>query len=573
MDQQRRLFLRNSGAVATGLSLFPQLAWTDPWSEESRKLKEVIKKLTSINDEKVEGLLARQIDRPGDRWHGGLPNAYELPNEHSTTSFIVVLGGVYASPDSRYYRSEQLEQPLERAISCLLRVQNEDGTIDLYSTNFHSTPDTGFIVNYLSPVYVCLKRMNRAGLTGFINQLESFFKKAAECLRVGGIHTPNHRWVVSSALARVHSFFPNQRLVDRIDAWLGEGIDLDPDGQFTERSVSIYSAVCDNMLLTIGRILDRPAVLDAVRRNLNMSLYYIHPGGEVLTDASDRQDKAYTGYIKEYYYAYRYFAIIDKNPEFAAVCELIEEKMPERISHFLPALLELPIFDKKMPKASKVPDNYVKRFQHSGTFRIRRGETDISVIERNPTFLAYRKGEAVLQSMRLGAAFFGKGQFESQETSYDGKTITFKWSASGPYYQPVAPELRSGENDWEKVARSARGQSEIQNQDMTVTISEENGKVMVEAEITGTENVPVAWELSFRKGGTLNGVTEDPQVADAYFLEKGEGTYQVGAHTIRFGTGAVTHKWSQMRGTLPKQEGYSVYLTGYTPFRHKITLS
>ncbi|PHN01029.1 hypothetical protein [Flavilitoribacter nigricans] len=572
MNEKRRQFLRNSGVVTTGLSLFPRLGWADPAASAPRKTKEVIKMLTVINDEKVPGLLEKQIDQPGDRWHGGLKNVYELPNEHSTTSFMVVLGGAYASPSSQYYRSAELEQPLERAIECLLRVQHEDGTIDLYSTNFHSTPDTAFIVNYLSPVYACLKRMERPGLRGFIGKLENFFQNAAECLRSGGIHTANHRWVVSSALARVFSFFPDARLVDRVNAWLGEGIDMDPDGQYTERSVSIYSPICNTMFLTIGRLLDRPELMDVVRRNLSMSLYYIHPDGEVLTDASDRQDRAYTGYVKEYYYAYRYFAIVDQDPQFAAVCELIEEKMPERITHFLPALLELPIFEKKMPTAGRIPDQYVRRFSHSGILRIRRGDTDISVIERNPTFLAYRKGSAVLQSMRLGAAFFGKGQFESQEAVFDTKSVTFKWSASGPYYQPIAPEIRTGENDWETYSRDARGQSEIQYQEMTVTITENEGRVEVEAEITGTKHVPVAWELSFRKGGTLSGVTEDPQVADAYFLESGEGSYQLGEHTIRFGPGAVTHKWSQMRGTLPKQEGYSVYITGYTPFKHKIYL-
>ena len=573
MQQPRRNFLKTTGVMAGGLSLMPQWSWAGQLNISVTDPADIIRKLTAINDDKVEGLLEKQINEPGTRWHGGLKNAYELPNEHSTTSFIVVLGGVYASPHSRYFQSEKLEAALERAIACLLRVQHEDGTIDLYSTNFHSTPDTAFIVNYLSPVYVNLKRLQRKGLDGFLSKLEAFFRIAARCFLVGGIHTANHRWVVSSALARIHSFFPDQRLVDRIDEWLGEGIDMDPDGQYTERSVSIYSPVCNTMFLTMGRLLDRPELLDTVRKNLDMSLYYIHPGGEVLTDASDRQDRATTGYVKEYYYTYRYFAILDQNPEFAAVCRLIEETMPERIAHFLPLLLEQSIFEKPMPSSGKIPDEYVKRFPHSGTFRIRRGDTDLSVIERNPTFLSYRKGEAVLQSMRLGAAFFGKGQFESQETDYDGKKIVLRWKAEGPYYQPVPAGSRTGENDWEKFPRTNRPHSEVQQQEMTVTITETNGKVTVEAEVTGTEHVPVAWELSFRKGGTLSGVNADPQVADAYFLEEGSGTYQVGDQTITFGPGAVTHKWSQMRGTLPKQEGHSVYITGFTPFRQVITVS
>lgn len=572
MDQERRSFLFKAGTVTTGIALLPAWNWANEYEGISSRPNEIVKKLAVLNDAKIEGLLARQISQAGDRWNGGLPNAYELPNVHSTTSFIVVLGGAYAAEYSTYYRSKALEQPLEKAVSCLLRVQHEDGTIDLHSTNFHSTPDTAFLVNYLSPVYACLKRMEQPGLSGFITQLENFLRKTSKCLLVGGIHTANHRWVVSSALARIHTFFPDQRLVDRIDEWLGEGIDQDPDGQYTERSVSIYSPVCNTMFLTIGRLLDRPELLDAVRTNLKMSLYYIQPSGEVLTDASNRQDRAYTGYVKEYYYSYRYLATLDDNPEFAAICQLIETEMPERITHFLPLLLEDPIFDRPMPAPGKIPDDYFRRFAHSGIFRIRRGDIDISVIENNPTFLTYRKGEAVLQSMRLGAAFFGKAQFESQEAEFDGETITLKWSAAGPYYQPVAADLRSGDNDWARVERKSREQSEVQRMNMVITIRESEGKVTVEAAITGTAHVPVAWELSFRAGGALTGVIKDPQVENAYFLESGSGTYQVGEDIIRFGNGAVTHKWSQMRGTLPKQEGNSVYITGYTPFRHTVVL-
>ena len=47
-------------------------------------------------------------------------------------------------------------------------------------------------------------------------------------------HTANHRWVICSALARINHFFPSPKLVSRIEVWLNEGIDLDPDGQYSE---------------------------------------------------------------------------------------------------------------------------------------------------------------------------------------------------------------------------------------------------------------------------------------------------------------------------------------------------
>ncbi|MGY8719206.1 MAG: hypothetical protein ACKVI3_15660, partial [Verrucomicrobiia bacterium] len=330
--------------------------------------------LTEINDELIEGLISQQVSLPGERWDGGVADRFEVLNINSTLGFAGRLAISYSSPSSRYYLSSRLEGPMDQAMACVLKVQHEDGTTDLHTTNFHSTPDAAFLVNYISPIFVNLTRLARPGLLGVTGKMEQFLRNAGKALAVGGIHTPNHRWVVCSALARVNALFPSQAYVDRIDDWLGEGIDIDPDGQFTEQSVSIYSPICDTMFLTIGRLLKRDELMDIVRRNLDMTLYYIQPGGEVLTDASGRQDSARIGYIANYYYAYRYFALKDGNPVYAAVCRLIENLMPERIVRYVPELLESPELLEELPVASKVPDNYAKRFAHSGVFRIRSGD-------------------------------------------------------------------------------------------------------------------------------------------------------------------------------------------------------
>ena len=127
--------------------------------------------------------------------------------------------------------------------------------------------------------------------------------KAGEILAIGGIHTPNHRWVVCSALARLNSFFPNRKYIRRIHQWLREKIDIDSDGQYSERSVGVYSPTVNNMLLTIGILLDRGDLLECVKRNLDMTLYYIQPGGKLLTKVSRRQDSDQTLYVSKYYLA------------------------------------------------------------------------------------------------------------------------------------------------------------------------------------------------------------------------------------------------------------------------------
>ncbi|MFX0101682.1 MAG: hypothetical protein ACFFCS_19110, partial [Candidatus Hodarchaeota archaeon] len=355
-----------------------------------------------------------------------------------------------------------------------------------------------------------------------------------------------------------------QEYVKRIDEWLNEEIDIDPDGQYSERSVSIYSPTVDNMLLTTGIHLNHSELLDVVRKNLDMTLYYIQPGGEVLTEASNRQDSAQIGYVNSYYYAYRYFAIKDKNPVYAAVCELIENLMPELITRYISELLEDPIFNEDLMPASKIPDDYFKRFSYSSVTRIRRGDVDISVIEHNPTFLVFMKGSAVLQSVRLASSFFGKrGQFISGRAKLEGNKIILTKSAKHGYFQPYT-EING---EFKQLI------SEVQTMDYRVEISEIDAKVTVEIDIHGTPHVPVSLEMSFRPEGELSGVVADKNLEDAYFLEGGMGQYKHGDDTITFGPGIASHKWAEIRGMLQKQDGMSVYLTGYTPFKHTLELS
>ena len=108
---------------------------------------------------------------------------------------------------------------------------------------------------------------------------------------------------------------------------------------------------------------------------------------------------------------------------------------------------------------------------------------------------------------------------------------------------------------------------------MQVYILESNGKIDIDIEIKGTPHVPVALEMSFREGGKLVGTTPDLNVKGVNFLSNGTGQYIVGDDVINFGRGSAPHKWSQMRGMLPKQEGNSVYITGFTPFHKTITIS
>ena len=105
-----------------------------------------------------------------------------------------------------------------------------------------------------------------------------------------------------------------------------------------------------------------------------------------------------------------------------------------------------------------------------------------------------------------------------------------------------------------------------------VRIREKGKGFQIDISVLGTDRVPVALELAFRSGGTLEKVQSVENIPEAYLLKDGFGTFQSGKQKIRFGPGRAEHQWTQLRGALDKLDAQSVYLTGFTPFEHQLTI-
>ena len=570
----RRDFLHYSGAaslISTGIISPNNLMGMDKMPPFNN-FDELVLNLLKLNDDRVPVLIVLQDNNPDSKNYGGVHDNYQIYTPGSTSGLIKVLTCSVTQTDSEYYLDGSLFDSIELAIRYLLRIQHSDGTIDLLSTNFHSTPDIGFVVEPLCASYILLQKTGFSKKEKLLRLLEEFLKKAGEALVVGGIHTPNHRWVVSMAMARLNKLFPDKRYIKRIDEWLHEGIDIDPDGQFEERSTYIYTPLTNRCFVTMAKLLDRPELLEPVRKNLGMTLYYVHPNGEIATEASGRQDQFKVGFMEHYYVPLRFMALYDKNGQFAKLVRQIEQTVPEKLLSYLIYLLEDSGYRNSLPQSSNLSDTYIKEFPHSNLVRIRRGNIDATILGENPTFFTLSKGKAVLASIRLASAFFGRGQFKSEKVERAGDTFVLNWEYTWGYFQPLPKRKKANYDLPFNVDRRRRKQSEMQELKAQVTVLEQNGIFELTFELEGTDNVPLAIEIACRKGGTLEGFEKSPLVNDSYLFNGSPAYYKYANDTVKIEAEKSEHYWTTIRGGLPKPDADCIYLTGFTPFNKRIRI-
>ena len=530
-----------------------------PAEQSTRQSAPGLDAIVANHDGRVESTLAAQQIERASPGYGGFASPVGLFTAGAAAGAIQAYTAAYLQPLSRFHQNALLVERIRLAAQFLEHIQHPDGSIDLLETNFDSTPDTAFVVQ---PVCSAACLADRAQQHVLVGLLAPFLKRAAGILTVGGIHTPNHRWVVSSALAQINEIFPDSRYVRRIDQWLAEGIDIDVDGQYTERSTSVYNAVVDRALVVAAVKLRRPHLLDPVRRNLQSMMYLLHPNYEVVTEISHRQDRAQIATMNRYWFPLRYLATKDQQGQYLAVA-----------NHFTPAyasladLMEYPELSGPLPAVAEPPSDFEKEMRALGVVRYRRGAVSATIMNNDASFFSVRNGNSMIEAVRFATAFFGKGQFISGKHSNSEGRWLLEQHLEAPYYQPLAPPRRVTPENWNAL-RAERPTSQVCQLEQRCEISETRTGFKLRMRSDGTAGVPGALEIHLREGGNLAGC--EPSAGEISFLTSGFASWRVGDRQIRFGPALHEHRYVEIRGALPRQPGPSVYLTGFTPFDHTI---
>lgn len=595
-NMSRGEFIRLSSLSLGGILMSNALFANDFFTKEitAKVDLQLMKKLILNNDAKVKTILNKAPLDPTIR----------ISNFRGIAGSITVMTASLCNAGSEYYKSPLLVEKLNEAIDILLKDQYSDGTLDA-GGNRQSPPDTAFILEYICPAAVLLNRDKQKDLNLLREKLKKFILNAGEAMITGGVHTPNHRWVICAALANINSLYPDKRYVNRIDEWLAEGIYLNEDGHYAERS-GIYSAVIDKALIAMARLLNRPKLLEIVNKNLTTYFYYTEPNGDLVTVDSKRQDQFMALKVNKFYLQYRYMAIRTNNAMFAYMVNEIE-KLPEFttdiLSDSLAFFMENEELQKQISVEGKVENDFEKFFTLSNLARIRRGKTSVTLFggndqpvqivsgrSSNPNFLMYRKGDAILKYMRLSTSFFRMGYFSSDGMIKEGNKYILKETKEADYYQPLAAEFRKTDGDyklsespdgrfWNKMDFESRTKSNVKKQTTIIEITENKGELSLEFKVDGPPNVEVTIEMCFNEGSTITGAIPDEK--KNYFLKSGFGEAGSARDKIQFGTGKCEHlnvenleseQYTYHQGSL-RTSGEHVYITGFTPFYHKMTIS
>ena len=509
---------------------------------------------------------------------------------------------------SEHYHDEALLPVVEEMLTTLEGRQHADGT---YSVgNRHSPPDTGFLIEDMGLMVSILGADDHAASAGFSERIAAIMAKAGPGLAAGGVHTPNHRWKICAALARIAHVTGDMSYVSAIDAWFAEGLDVDEDGIYSERSPIYYSEVTNPSLLVVAHVLERPELVDVVRQNLNTSIEHAEPGGDIETIQSRRQDQDHRQITLRYFYTqFRELALLDNDGRFAAVAKRIETLFSKDMGDFLGDLIERPELAANLPAEEEPFTDFSRHYKTAGLVRLRRGKLSASAfggsdwyhdgvespfynrigsgLSTNPTMLRAWNGKALLDSVRMVPNFFSMGHFRSNGIAYEDGTIRLGNELKVPYYLPMRPEDRNEQGVY-ALSRSVDGRFysmlDFENRPVAtrdlktaVEISEVDSGFDLNLDVTGESDVEITLELAFREGGEISGAEalED----GTYHLLDGHGSYTVGEDSVRFGPGngpglieaRPGEQYSWAGGDLVLK-GPRVFITGKSPLTYTLEL-
>ncbi|MET7701636.1 hypothetical protein [Streptomyces sp. NPDC005485] len=464
---------------------------------------------------------------------------------------LKTLIAAYRSPDSALHGSSRAVAATTTHLRALRATQTASGLF-AGGDNVQSPPDSAFTVNDVCDAHV-LAAGAGPELRDVTAALAEIAGAACGSLLTGGVHTPNHRWELCAALARLHRSFPDDRLLDRVEEWLSEGVDIDAEGLYSERSANYAAHVSNPSLLLLADVLGRADLRDAVERNLATTLDLIRPDGTVETLHSRRQDQNHPFPLAPYLPHYRLLAIRTGRGDFSRAARLAASggiDDPDLLAETLltPDLcrtLPAPAAE-TLPRERYITTAHLAARASATAHTVVYGGSDVPEHRRirsglacNPTFVRLLAGDAVLDAVRLSRGFFDLGPFRAADMQQLADTrYRLTETLTAAYYQPLPPDGRRDDGVYRMadegrfaaaMAFPDRPRDEVSHTTrVEVDLREDGADLRID--ISGPR-VPWALELTFRPGGVPDGAV--PIGDGRWCLTTEPMTYRIGDDEIR----------------------------------------
>ena len=538
-----------------------------------------LKVLLQDLDERIARLLPRQIiDEDDDRFGGFWTEDFHVEPRQSGF-FLGDMVAAYVSEGSRWYSDAALKAAIRRDLVYMARHQRPDGCFDLTPCNFASPPDTAFMVNAMLNGWWLLEKSALEGLEDIRQSMYALIDSASRGIAAGGFHTPNHRWAIAACLKCCEKITGNRALGQRADQYLREGLDINGDGEFAERSAGNYNQVNDDQMIRLYLATGDKAFLEAAARNLEMMYCYFDPDQSVFTNNSTRQDMGRKVYADTYYILYLLTGYLLRREDLGSMAGFIWQDCARRgtVPPGVEWVLLYPAMDGYGERADYHPpiDAVDRLFPDSCIARIRKGDWSCTLLKGKANCLYFQHG-AFSMYMTIYANLCDRRNFLADTLEKTENGYVMRAHAAGWYYLPF--DEKPATSDWWAMDNPhTRKKTEGLPLDTTLEIMKAEDGIDLYIRTTGIDQLPFRCEFSFLPGGyvrtehfiqrtkpgesinVLNGTVEAAGSGGETILLDGA----FGAHDVR----------DRMGGAYPLSENhYTVLFTAYTPVDRRISI-
>ena len=533
------------------------------------------------HDSYIAALLERQITDAGDPRYGGFWTENFHVEPRQSGFFLGDMMAAFCTEDSRWYLDRRLADAIRADLTYMENHQRPDGCFDLTPCNYASPPDTAFMMNAVLSGYWLLEKC-RAPEADFMRQrVYKLIDSASRGIAAGGFHTPNHRWAIAACLLSCEKITGNKALHARALEYLREGLDINEDGEFAERSAGNYNQVNDDQMIRLYLATGDQVYLEAAAKNLEMMYCYFDPDNSVFTNNSTRQDLGKKVYAETYYILYLLVGYLLHRPDLGAMAEWIWQDCRRRNSY--PGGVEWLLLFPEMDEYG-VDGPFIKPFEQidrlfpdSDIARIRDGRWSCSLLKGKPNCLYFQHGSFSMY-MTIYSNLCDRRNFRADTLERTPTGYRMKAHAAGWYYLPFPEDQRPDTSDWWAMDNpNTRPKTEGLPLDTILDIVKRPDGIDLHIRTEGIDQLPLRMEFSFLPGGYVRTEHFLQSAKPGESINVIDGLVEAcgpGGECITLGPAFGAHDFTdRMGGAYPLSEKhYTVYFTAYTPVEKVIRI-